>query len=329
MKARILSVFFLLFITVSCDQLSSNNEDTIVWDMPTPFADTIFHTQNIYQFVKDVEQLTEGVLKIRVHSHASLYKHPEIKQAVRAGQVPIGEIVISLLGNENSLFEVDSLPLLATSYEEAQKLWDVSQADISKLLESQGLKLLYAVPWPPQGLYIKKPVTSLDDFQGLKIRVYNVTLTRLVELMHGTPTTVQSPEIPQAFSTGVIDAMITSPSTGVGSQCWDYVGYYYDIKTWIPKNMVIVNQKAFNALPKNFQQALIKAAGKAEQRGWAMSQQETEEKLDVLRQHGMKVLKPTDEFKTSLDKIRRTMIEEWRAKSGQEGEKILKSFFEQ
>ncbi len=329
MKARLLSVLLLLLTTASCDQISNSDEGITIWDMPTPFADTVFHTQNIYQFVKDVEQLTEGTLKIRVHSHASLYKHPEIKQAVRAGQVPIGEIVISLLGNENSLFEVDSLPLLATSYEEAQKLWAVSHADISKLLEAQGLLLLYAVPWPPQGLYIKKPVNSLEDFKGLKIRVYNVTLTRLVELMNGTPTTVQSPEISQAFSTGVIDAMITSPSTGVSSQCWDYVGYYYDIKTWIPKNMVIVNKKAFNALPLNFQQAILKASGKAEERGWSMSQQETEDKLKVLSDHGMKVLKPTDEFKTSLEQIRRTMIQEWRIKSGKEGERILKSFFEQ
>jgi TRAP-type C4-dicarboxylate transport system substrate-binding protein len=301
-------------------------DKTVVWDMPTPFEETVFHTINVREFSKEVSHLTKGQLVIQVHSHASLYKHPEIKQAIRSGQVPIGEMVISLLGNENPLFEIDSLPLLATSYADAKKLWQISRDEIEKLLAEQGLKLLFSVPWPPQGLYTKKEMLSSKDFERLKIRTYNPILSRLVELMGGSPTTVQTPEIPQAFSTGIIDAMITSPSTGVSSQAWDYVTHYYDLQAWVPKNMVIVNQRIFNELPTEWQDAVATAAAVAEKRGWQMSEQETMEKIKILAQHGIKVLEPSNDIKQGLEKIRQQMLAEWRIKAGEQGQKILELF---
>lgn len=317
---------FGFWLLVSCSDGTNKTEQKIVWDMPTPYADAVFHTQNIHQFVDDVKILTDGELVIRVHSGASLYKHPEIKRAVRSGQVPIGEILISLLGNENPIFQVDSLPLLATSYDEAKKLWQVSRDEIENLLEEQGLKLLFSVPWPPQGLYVEKQIGSLNDMEGLKIRVYNAMLSRLVELMGANPSTVQTPEIPQAFSTGLIDAMITSPSTGVNSQAWDFVTFYYDIQAWIPKNMVIVNKKAFDKLPKKIQKSLTRAAIQAEERGWILSEKETQEKTKVLAENGMQVLQPTDAFKTNLQAIREKMAAEWQQEAGRQGQEIIESF---
>lgn len=314
--------FFIIFLLIGCQQ----SQDEVVWDMPTPFVDNVFHTKNIQQFVADIHKMTEGTVTIRVHTGASLYKQPEIKRAVRSGQVPIGEIVMSLLSNEDPIFEVDVLPLLATSYEKAAKLWQSSRPEIEDILDQQGLKLLYVVPWPPQGLFTGKPIQKMEDMHGLKIRSYNATLSRLVELLKGIPTTVQTPEIPQAFSAGIIDSMVTSPSTGVSSQSWDYVKYYYDFQAWIPKNMVFVNKKAFTALPKKHQQAIIAAAEQAEKRGWTMSEQETAEKLKILQNKGVKIMEPTDNLRFGLAKIRQKMAEEWKRKSGAKGQAILANY---
>lgn len=313
----------IAFILVGCGKDSGK----IDWEMPTPYAEGVFHTENIYQFVKDVNQLSGGKITIHVHSGASLFNLPEIKRAVRNGQVAIGETLISSLGNENPIYQIDSLPLLATSYQQAKQLWTVSRSEIEELLLQDNLKLLFAVPWPPQGLYVKKEIKSLADMKGLKIRVYNATLSRLAELMGSSPSTVQTPEIPQAFSTGIIDAMITSPSTGVSSQCWDYVKYYYDIRAWIPKNMVIVNKNAFESLPKELQTAVLEAALAAEERGWKMSAEETEKSTNILAEHGMQIIEPSDFFKKSLSWIKNQMTEEWRTEAGSKGEKILTSFF--
>jgi TRAP-type C4-dicarboxylate transport system substrate-binding protein len=318
---------FYIILFMALTACSDKEKEQHTWDMPTPFPDNTFHTMNVRDFARDIERLTEGKIRLKVHAAASLYKHPEIKHAVQTAQVPIGEMVMSLLGNENPVFEIDSLPLLATSYEQAMKLWRVSRPLIEKLLEEQGLKLLYAVPWPPQGLYLKKEINSFDDFKGLKVRVYNATLTRLVELMGGNPTTVQTPEIPQAFSTGVIDAMITSPSTGVSSQVWDFINFYYDLQTWIPKNMVIINKKVFESLKPATQDSILQAALMAETRGWELSQRETDEKIKILADHGIKIVQPPHKLNEDLQRIRLVMINEWQNKAGSLGREVLENYY--
>jgi len=320
-------IFLSLILTlIGCGDQADKSKK-IKWDMPTPFGDAVFHTVNINQFAKDVEIATKGVMTIRVHSGASLYKHPEIKRAVRSGQVSIGETLISLAGNEDPLYQMDVLPLLATSYEQAKVLWQVSRAEIENVLSEQGLKLLFAVPWPPQGFYVNKEINSVDDIKGLKIRAYNAMLSRLVELMGGTPTTVQTPEIPQAFSTGVIDSMMTSPSTGVSSQSWDYVTHYYDFQAWLPKNMVIVNKKVFDKLPIDIQTTLLNTAKIAEERGWTMSKKETAEKTKILIDNGILVTPPSEILKTGLTEIRKQMVKEWLENVGEKGEKILDAYY--
>ena len=296
------------------------------WDMPTPYGDKTFHTVNIREFAKDVEKATGGKLKINVHSAGSLIKHPEIKNAVRRGLVPIGEVLMSRLSNEDPVFAVDSIPFLATNYEEAKKLWAASRPVIEKKLEKQGLKLLFAVPWPPQGIYAKKEIRTVDDLKGLKMRAYNASTEMFARLAGAVPTQVEVPDIPTAFSTGRVEAMITSPSTGANSKAWDFVKYFHHTQAWLPKNMVIVNAKAFARLPEDQRKAVLEAAKRAEERGWQMSMKETEEKINVLKKNGMVVVTPTPELMAGLKKIGEQMTAEWLKKAGPDGEAILKAY---
>ncbi|HHH40013.1 MAG TPA: C4-dicarboxylate ABC transporter substrate-binding protein, partial [Sedimenticola sp.] len=211
----------------------------------------------------------------------------------------------------------------------AWKLWQVSRPMVEKILAKDGVKLLYAVPWPPQGFYTKVPVKSIKDFEGLKMRAYSPTTSRLAVLLGAVPTTVQTPEIPQAFSTGIIEAMVTSPTTGVSSQAWDYVKYYTDTRAWIPKNMVVVNSRAFKRLPKEQQQAVMAAAARAEKRGWEMARKETTEKTRILGEKGMVVSKPTEQFRKELQDIGRVMSDEWAEEAGENGKKILEAMRKQ
>ena len=186
--------------------------------------------------------------------------------------------------------------------------------------------LLYAVPWPPQGFYTKKAISSAADLEGMTMRAYSPTTSRLAVLLKATPTTVQTPEIPQAFSTGIIDAMVTSPSTGVSSQSWDYVSHYTDTQAWIPKNMVIVNARAFKRLDKDLQKVVLQTAAEAEARGWEMARAETATKTATLAEHGIIVSEPSSQLKADLQAIGKTMGEEWAAEAGAEGKKILKAY---
>ena len=296
------------------------------WDMPTPYPDKTFHTQNITMFAKDVEAATGGELKINIHSAGSLFKHPEIKNAVRGGQVPAGEFFLSLLSNEHAAFGADSQPFLATNYDEAKNLWAAQQPIVAKLLDKQGLMPLFSVPWPPQGLYTKKEIKTVEDLKGIKFRAYNATLELFANKIGAAPTQVEVPDIPQAFATGRVEAMVTSPSTGANSKAWDFVTHYTDIQAWLPKNIVVVSKKAFRKLDKKTQDAVLAAAKTAETRGWEMSKKETAEKTAILKDNGIIVVTPSDELMKGLKDIGLEMIVEWQKSAGVEGEALLKAY---
>jgi TRAP-type C4-dicarboxylate transport system substrate-binding protein len=296
------------------------------WDMPTPYPDGNFHTKNVKQFADEVKAATGGKLEIVVHSNASLIKHPEIKRAVQTGQVNIGEILISVLSNESPLFAFDSNPFLAASYDSARKLWKSARPVIEKKLDAQGIKLLYSVAWPPQGIYTKKPIAGIADLKGTKFRTYSPSTAEFAKQLGAIPTTVQVPEIPQAFLTGLVDAMITSGSTGVDTQAWDYLKFYYDTQAFLPQNIVMVNKDAFNKLDANTQNALLAAAAKAEERGWTTSASENERYVKTMADKGIKIEKPSAKFAAELNDIGKVMAVEWARKAGAEGDAILADF---
>ncbi|MCZ4282472.1 TRAP transporter substrate-binding protein [Kiloniella laminariae] len=297
------------------------------WDMPTPYPDKTFHTENIIEFAKDVETATNGALTIKVHSAGSLFKHPEIKNAVRSGQVPVGEFFLSLLSNEHEAFGADSLPFLATNYDDAERLWAAQKPVITKLLDKQGLMPLYSVPWPPQGLYTNKEINSVADLKGLKFRAYNATLEKFAQLTGAAPTQVEVPDIPQAYTTGRVEAMITSPSTGANSKAWDFVSHYTHIQAWVPKNIVVINKSAWRKLDEATQAAVLDAAQKAEQRGWAMSKAETDAQIQVMQDNGVTIVNPpSEQLVQDLKAVGAEMLKDWKTAAGSEGEEILSAY---
>ena len=296
------------------------------WDMPTPYPDTNFHTKNAKQFAEEVSAGSGGKLSITVHSNGSLIKHPDIKRAVQTNQVPIGEVLVSVLANESPLYAFDSNPFLAASYDESKKLWAAAKAPLTQRLDGQGIALLYSVAWPPQGIYAKKPLESIADLRGVKFRTYSPAPSRFAELMGAVPTTVQVPEIPQAFRTGLVDAMITSGSTGVDTQAWDYLSHYYDVQAFLPQNMVIVNKDALSKLDAATQKLVLDAAARAEQRGWEASIGENERVVKIMADKGIKVLKPSAKLKAELSGIGKLMAEEWIKRAGPEGEAIVAGY---
>jgi TRAP-type C4-dicarboxylate transport system substrate-binding protein len=296
------------------------------WDMPTPYGDAVFHTQNLRTFADDVRAATGGAVDITVHSAGSRLGHAEIRDAVRRGLAPIGEVLMSRLSNENPIFEVDSIPVLAASYEEAAALWAASREAVVAALNAQGLTLLFAVPWPGQSLFLRADVTEPAELHGISFRAYNAATERLVQPLGMVPTQVEAGDIPTAFSTGRVAAMITSPSTGVSSQAWDYTSHYIDTQAWPPKNMVFVNTNTSMALPEKQQTSILRAAEAAEARGWEMSKAETETQIAALRQAGMVVSQPSAALAAALAEVGRTMTEEWLARAGESGAAVIEAY---
>jgi TRAP-type C4-dicarboxylate transport system substrate-binding protein len=296
------------------------------WDLASGYPATTFHTENLVQFTKDVDAATQGQLKISVHANSSLFKTNEIKRAVQSGQTQAGEIFLAQYENETPLFALDGVPFLASTYEEARKLYDAQHGALLSYFEKQGMVMLYSVPWQPQGLQSKKTVASMADLRGAKWRANSATTARMGSLAGANPVTILASELSQALATGQIDAMISSSQTAVDSRVYESFGHFYDIQAWLPKNAVLVNAKAFEALPAAQQAAVRQAAAAAEIRGWKVSAERDLESKKTIATKGMTVHTPSPKLAADLKQLGASMLQDWQKKAGADGDAILKSY---
>tara|TARA_X000000368_G_scaffold256027_1_gene202351 strand:+ start:157 stop:1128 length:972 start_codon:yes stop_codon:yes gene_type:complete len=322
-----MKLFKLLISTITSVLLFVNVSLAEKWDMALAYGAGNFHSANAAEFAKNVTEKSGGKLTIVTHPGGSLFKGGEIFRAVRTGQAQIGERFMSALGKEDPLYEIDSLPFLATSYDDAKKLYEASKPYIVKSLDEKGLVFLYAVPWPAQGLYSKKEIKKVGDLNGLKFRAYNSATIRIAELTGMAPTKIEAAEISQAFSTGAVESMITSPTTGKNKKIWENgVKYFYDIAAWFPKNMIIANKASWNKLDKATQDLVMNQAAIAEEKGWELSKQGNTNDKKALSDAGMTVSEVNSPLKKHFEKVGATMSEEWKAKAGDRGAAVLSAY---
>ena len=296
------------------------------WDMPMAYSATNFHSATGAEFAKCVTTGTQGKLEIVTHPSGSLFKGGEIKRAIQTGQAPIGERLLSGHQNENALFGFASVPFLATSFDDSAKLWEAAKPTIEKLLDSQNLVLLYAVPWPPQGLYFKKEVNSVADMKGLKFRSYNSATARLAELTGMLPVQIEAAEISQAFATGVAESMVSSGSTGYDRKVWESLTHFYEVDAWLPRNYVMVNKGVWEGTDDAIKGVIRGCAAFAEYAGNYRSKEYTGFTLNGLRAGGMTVGPANEGLVNELKEIGKTMTAEWLENAGAEGKAIVDAF---
>lgn len=313
-------------LAVAAAAIGANAFAQTRWDLPAAYPASNFHTENLQQFASDVDKATGGKLKITVHANASLFKAPEIKRAVQGGQAQMGEVLLANFQNEWQIFGVDGLPFLADSYDASMKLYKAQKPALEKKLAEQGMLLLYAVAWPPQGIYVKKPISSAADLKGVKWRAYSPSTARIAELVGAQPVTVQAAELSQAMATGVVESYMSSGSTGYDTKTYEHIKYWYDTQAWLPKNAVIVNKAAFDALDAATRQAVLKAGAEAETRGWKLSQQKNDEYKELLKKNGMNIVAPPAALTADMKKVGETMLKEWLDKAGPEGQAVIDAF---
>lgn len=298
--------------------------EKVKWDLPSGYAENNFHTQNLRWFADEVKKATHGDVEIVVHSNASLYKLPEIKRAVQGGQVPIGEILLSNHGNEDALFEADMIPFLAAGFDRSWKLYTIQKPLLQDKLNKQGMRMLYSVAWPGNGIFSKTPMDSLASFKGAKFRAYNRITSRFAEELGAQPTTIQAAELAQAFTMNMATMMIASPQIGVDTKAWEFLSSFYDTNAMHPRNAVIVNEREFAKLSPEDQQAILKVSAQAEARGWDLARAAAKQSTDALAKNGLKVYTPSPAMKADFEKVSQVLIQEWSKRAGPDGDKIVK-----
>ncbi len=316
----------LLLASVACTALMGTSAQAEKWDMALAYSATNFHSEAAAAFAKDVAEKTGGALEIVTHPSGALFGGSEIFGAVRKGLVPIGERLISALGNENPLYEIDSIPFLATSFADSKKLYEASKPALIETLAKARIEFLYSCPWPPQGFYSIKEAKVPADVKGLKFRAYNATTSKIAESLGMAPTKIEAAELSQAFATGVAQSMISSGSTGYDRKLWEHVKYYYDVKAWLPRNMVIVNGKAWARLDDSVKAAVKEAAATAEEKCWAKSEELDGWYIEQFKEKGMSVAPASPEMMKAFEQAGSELKAQWLERAGDAGAAVLKAY---
>ena len=307
-----------LFVAVS---IFSFNLPAADWTMASGYPKSNFHTQNIIKFIDDVKSTTS--VNINLNPNDTLIKLDAIKTSLQRGQIPIGEIRLGIYGNEDPMYILAGLPFIAPDYSSAWLLKDVQMEYLQEKFDKKGLMILYTAPWPGQGFYTKFPVNSVSDFSGKKLRIYSTATQQMGSMLGFNATILPFAEIPQAFSTGLIEALFTSPQTGIDIQAWDNTKHFTYAGAIFSKNAVVVTKKAFNALSKGDQSNMLAAAKKAELRGWEMSAETTKKQIDILKKNGMSSKNAPDEVISKMKSIGLEMMKNWRSKASPEANAVL------
>lgn len=295
------------------------------WDLPTGFLDTNFHTVTLRIFAEEVKTRSGGRIDIRLHPNNTLVAFASIRRAVQQGQVPIGETLLSLHANEDVIAEADAIPFLAVGYDQAARLYAAQKPHLERRFQQIGLRMLYAVPWPGQGLYTKAAVNTPADLRGMRIRTPTNGSSRLAELLGAVPTQIQSGEVPQAFATNVVTGMLTSAPTGVDTRVWDFARYFYTADSWHPKNAVLVSERAWRRLDPSLQTALSEAAAAVEPRGWAASQEADAEAKRRLAAEGMQLAPPPPAVMEAMRAAGRQIAADWATRAGEPGQEVVRA----
>lgn len=296
------------------------------WDMPMAYSATNFHSEQGVEFAAKVGEYTNGEIEITVHPGGSLFKGGEIKRAIQTGQAPIGERFMSAHANEAPILGWDNLPFLATTYEDNDKLWAAARDTVNAALSDLNLVALYTCPWPGQGFYFNKPVTSSKDTQGVKFRSYNSATATFAEELGMIPVQVEAAELSQALATGVAEAFISSGSTGYDRKVWEHLSHYYKVNAWLPRNYVMVNKGVWEGLDAEIQAGIQKAADETGAACAAKSAELSNFYFEELAKNGMQVEDAGEEFLAELKQIGAKMQAEWLESTGDSGKAIVDAF---
>lgn len=296
------------------------------WDMPMAYSGSNFHSVTGAEFAKCVTTGTGGDIEITTHPGGSLFAGADIKRAIQTGQVPIGERLLSGHQNESAVFGWDSVPFLVSSFDEHDKLYAVAKPEVEKVLADQNLTLLYSVPWPPQGLYFRDEVQTMDDMKGVKFRSYNNATSRLAELTGMLPVTIEAAEISQAFATGVADSMVSSGATGYDRKVWESLNYFYTVDAWLPRNYIMVNSSVWDGVSDSNKNVIQACADMAEYAGTWRAKEYTGFTMAGLAAGGMTVEPVSDAVMAGLKEVGATMTAEWLEAAGDTGTAIVDGF---
>jgi TRAP-type C4-dicarboxylate transport system substrate-binding protein len=296
-----------------------------VWRMPTEYPASAIAGEGIADFAKRVGERSGGRLVVEPSYDASAgFKSGAMLPAVAEGKVEAGDAFTGALGTADPIFAVSSLPFLVSSIEQAKRLADLARPAYEKALAAKGQRLLYTTPWPPSGIWSKRPIGSVADLRALSIRTYDATSTAVLKGAGANAVNLSFADAMPKLKEGAVDAVLSSGDGGAGRRLWEFLPHFTEVTYALPLSVATVNAKAYEALPDELRKAVDAAAAETEARQWTVIRTRLEENYATMRTNGVVIeSRVPPEVKDALARAGETVVRDWLAKVGPEGEDML------
>ena len=294
-------------------------------DLNAKYGATNFHTKGAVQFAALVKEYSKGSVNITVHAGSSLVKGNPLK-AVKDGTVAMTDMFIPFTSGGGKVFGVSALPFIAQNYDDAYKLYQISKPSYAKTAKKWNQKFLYSVTWPASGFYSSKKMTAISDFKGVKTRTYDKNSANFVNSAGGNAVALPWGEVYSALRTGMVNSVITSSSSGKDGKFWDVLNNFTKIKYAFPLQAVSINLDYWNAMDKNQQGAVLKAAAQIERKQWAAVRLEDSNALEIMSKNGMKISEASPVLQKELDKMADKILNEYLEDASSDIKNIFKEY---
>lgn len=282
------------------------------WDVSIPWGPSEFHTVNAGRFATEVRNVTDGAVQLTIHPGGSLgVRANETVRAVGDGTVPMAEFAAFQNVGELPMLGIESIPFLIADYDQLRIMHSLVRENWERDLERRNQRVLYMVPWPTQNFYFKRPIASVADMRGIRMRTYDRVTAEMVTRLGMVAQQLTNPDIVPALASGRVDAVMTSGTTAVAQKYWEFLKHTYTTNHLWATNLMVVNLDSWRRLPQAQQTAIADLAKRLEPEFWNVSKGEHDARMADLRQNGMTVEAPPPALAQAMRQATATMVDEF------------------
>ncbi|MCA0044915.1 TRAP transporter substrate-binding protein DctP [Celeribacter litoreus] len=305
---------------------------TIKWDLADEYGAQAVSGKASNFFIETMSKKVGDVFSLTYQGSGALgYKSVDHFDAVQDGAVQAAVTLVTQIGGIDPLFDLSSLPFLASTPDEAYLLWKAAREEYAKIFEENDMILLWAMPNPPSGVNAPAPVTSMDAIKGLRIRTYDKNGTETFINAGASPLQVAWSDLIPQLSTGGIDGVLTSADGARQLSIWDYLSDYTELNYAMGLFMCHVNRDAFEDLPENVQAAMLESIDECDARNWEIMSDSIETAYAEMEENGMTVTRDTEvpaEVFAALQEAAADVKAAWLERTGARGEAVFARFEE-
>lgn len=247
-------------------------------------------------------------------------------RAVAEGRFAIGDAFAGALGALDPVFLLSSLPFLATSAAEAKRLLVAARPAYQEALEKLGVTLLHVTPWPPTGIWSRRPIATLADLRGLKLRTYDATGTETLRALGAAAELLSFQAVATRLADGSLDAVLSSGDGGAGRRLWEHLPHFTEIGYAMPVSLAFGDPAKLGALSEEQRAALERAATHTETGLWTLLETRNAANQQRMRENGVTIAQPGAPLLAALKQAGEAAVKAWQEKAGTTGAEILAAY---